>query len=118
MDISEYADVIDSRDIIARIDTLQADLEEIDDDEREELAVLLALSEECAGYASDWTYGEALIRESYWVKYAQELAEDCGFTASDEWPGRHIDWEAAADELSQDYSDVDYRGVTYRVRSY
>lgn len=117
MDISEYADIIDSRDIIARIEELQADVEDLDEDDREELTVLVALSEECADHAPDWRYGESLVRASYWIKYAQQLAEDCGFEVVTEWPGRHIDWEAAAADLEQDYTEVDYRGVTYRVRS-
>jgi hypothetical protein len=37
------------------------------------------------------------------VQFAQELAGDCGFKQSEEWPGRCIDWEQAAREIMFDY---------------
>lgn len=33
-----------------------------------------------------------------------------------EWPLRHIDWDAAAEELKQDYTSVEFDGVTYWIR--
>lgn len=93
--ISNMDDTIDLRDVIARIEELednarsfenpQGDLEEHDTHvaESEELAVLLALMEECKGnggdekWRGDW-YPVTLVRESYFKEYAQELAEDIG----------------------------------------
>ena len=50
--------------------------------------------------------------------YARELAEDIGAVSDDAgWPGRHIDWQAAADELAHDYSTFTYDGTDYYVRS-
>ena len=40
--------------------------------------------------------------------FAEELASDCGFEASDTWPGNCIDWERAARDLFMgDYTSVD-----------
>lgn len=113
--IDNYQDVIDSRDVIERIEWLQGT---DDTDEQEELAALVALAEEGADYAMDWSYGEALIRDSYFIDYAQELANDIGAVDSNAtWPHTCIDWERAARELKYDYSAIDFDGVTYLVRS-
>jgi hypothetical protein len=137
MTISNTDDIIDSRDVIKRIEELESDrqalvdalegvqteedklaLEEWDNgDEAEELKALKALAEEASG-SGDWGYGESLIRDSYFEQYAQELARDIGAIAVDvEWPLMHIDWEAAAAALKQDYTSVDFDGVEYWIRS-
>lgn len=141
MDVSNSEDVIDSRDVIARIEELEAELDEfvpaddavIDEmvDERQELRVLKALAEECEGYAADWLYGETLIRDSYFTEYAEELAYECAPSQEaaaflrgnpggelSGWPFTcmSIDWEQAARELQMDYTAVDFDGVTYWIR--
>jgi|SRR6185369_3316708 len=123
--ISNAEDVIDSRDVIARIEELESELEaehddsEVDDvlDMKAELAILKALAEEAEDYAGDWRHGEALIRDSYFVEYAQQLAEDIGaIDKAASWPNTCIDWEQAARELQQDYTSVEFDGVTYWIR--
>lgn len=117
-EISNYDDIIDSREIIERIAEIEADGDRTEDDDQE-LATLRALAEEGESMA-DWQYGATLIRDSYFVQYAQELADDLGIINSNatagQWPLYHIDWEAAADELKQDYTEIDFDGVTYWVR--
>ena len=86
-------------------------------DEGEELKQLKALADQCEGYG-DWEYGETLIAETYFTAYAQQLADDIGAINKDAtWPLTHIDWEAAADELKQDYMEVDFDGVSYFMRA-
>jgi antirestriction protein len=115
-DVSNADDIIDSRDVIERIEELEA-IEEPNDEEKEELAALLALAEEGEGLA-DWQYGETLIRNSYFETYAEELAEDIGAIGKDtQWPLSFIDWEAAANALKQDYTAIEFDGVTYWGRS-
>ena len=114
--IENSQDVIDSRDVIARIEYLQ-ELETRDEDEDAELKALQALASE-ADSSPDWKYGETLIRDSYFQDYAQELAEDCGMIPPDlKWPCNCIDWEKACSELKYDYSLVDFDGVDYWIRS-
>lgn len=92
-------------------------LKDEDPDEVEELRILKELQDEAEDYCPDWRYGETLVHESYFVTYAQELAEDCGMVNRDvTWPNDHIDWEAAARELRMDYTSVDFDGETYLVR--
>jgi len=138
--ITNDQDVIDSRDVIARIEHLSQlrqpgpvdlgdDNDVAQDDLFHELAALEALAAEASQYAVDWEYGEALIRDSYFEDYARELAEDCAPSMEavemirndgrgEYWPLTFttIDWQAATDALRQDYTSVDFDGVTYWVR--
>lgn len=119
--VDNYQDIIDSRDVIERIAELEELLEDPEvedhDDLTQELDVLNALRDEAQGYASDWEYGETLVRDSFFTHYAKELAEDIGaINPNAAWPLSHIDWEAAAEELKQDYTEVDFDGVTYWIR--
>lgn len=150
-EINNAADIIDSRDVIERIEELQEErnplvdaLEEAKDafiaddegsenaveaaqtalqewdatEEGEELRALLALQDEAEGYAADWRHGAQLIRDSYFQTYAEELAEEIGaIDRNAKWPLSHIDWEAAAEDLKQDYTAVDFDGVEYWVQS-
>jgi antirestriction protein len=133
--VFEGADVIDSRDVIERIEELKGERADIErggepgqdmtatlaewdaSEDGEELTRLNMLAAECEGY-SDWKYGEALIADHYFKEYAQELAEDIGAVQRDAmWPNQYIDWDAAADALKQDYSSVEYGSTTYWIRS-
>jgi hypothetical protein len=61
--------------------------------------------------------GLYFIDEDYFVEYAKEFAYDVGAIDSDAvWPCTHIDWDAAADELRMDYTEVEYEGSTYLVQ--
>ena len=166
--IDNSADVIDSRDVIERIEALREEIEadeisvengaeeQFDDDgnvrvdtctcgecgktwndalisertpapsarcpyealheEIAELKALEALAEEAEGYAPDWTHGETLIRDSYFTDYAKDLLEDCGDLPRDLPWYVVIDWEATAGHIQQDYTSVDFDGVTYWIR--
>jgi len=115
-EITNGEDIIDSRDIIERIDYLDTNYNDLDDVEKLELVKLRKVAEQAEGYG-DWEYGEGLIRDSYFETYAQELAEDTGAISRDaNWPLNKIDWEAAADELKIDYMEVEFDGVSYWIR--
>ena len=121
--IDNTADVIDSRDVIARIEELRSQLaadrpgERMSDEDVAELLDLEKLAEQGQEYAPDWAHGEALIRDSYFKTYAQELAEEIGaINCSAAWPHTCIDWDQAARELQMDYTGVAFGSVTYWVR--
>lgn len=134
--ISNMDDVIDSRDVIERIEELQterADLQETldtcddgeptlraniackewDEENGEELRALLALQEEAEGYCPDWTYGARLIRDSYFEQAMDEMIADC-YTLPElpSFMTVTLDYNA----LQQDYTAVDFDGETYWVR--
>ena len=119
------ADIIDTRDIITRIEELEDTQPETEGQKWEncdEYATLTAIMEELAGNGGDeqWRgnwYPITLIRESYFKDYAQELAEDCGMIpANAQWPNNCIDWVQAARELRMDYTSTDIDGVEYFYR--
>lgn len=109
------AEVFDSRDVIARINYLDAQ-DSLSEEEREEITRLRAFADE-AESVPDWQYGETFIRDDYFETYARELAEDIGAISPDaQWPLNHIDWEGAAQALLMDYSQYEYNGDTYHAR--
>lgn len=115
-EISNNSDVIDSRDIIKRIEELEA-LETPDEEEQDELTALRDVAEQAKGYADDWRHGATLIRDSYFEDYAREFADDIGAIDNEsKWPNSCIDWAKAADELKQDYTSIDFDGVDYWIR--
>lgn len=135
-EICNTEDIIDSREVIARIEHLESEMEDYQETHRlrplnhkkpsvkwqgwtelHEYKALLNLQEQCEGYG-DWKYGEALIHEDYFVQYAKELAEDvCEMPRDIKWPYTCIDWDEAAEELKMDYMEVDFDGETYYMRS-
>jgi hypothetical protein len=121
-DVSNADDIIDSRDVISRMEELHeiATDDNADPSERthanNELAVLQALQDEAEGYSEDWRHGATLVRDSYFTRYAQELCEDCGDIPRDLPSYIEIDWDATARNIQQDYTSVDFDGVTYWVR--
>jgi hypothetical protein len=144
-EIHNGMDIIDSRDVIARLEELESDRQtaidavtwdveaepngawttqngtvvsdDWDEGQEIEYQALKALADEGES-APDWRYGEGLIRDSYFQQYAEELADDIGaIDGNARWPLNHIDWEAAAEELKQDYTSVDFDGETYWMRS-
>ena len=129
------ADVIDVRDIIARVLELRDERDEynekmgspdawdgVPDGEPDELNMLEGILSELAGYGGDEEfdgdlYPVQLIAESYFQEYAQDLAEDCGMVdTSARWPMNCIDWEQAARELQMDYSNILIHDSTYWYR--
>lgn len=128
--IDQYQDVLDVRDIIARVEELR-ELQDNSgdvptragsDEEFSELQELESLLAELAGnggdeqWEGDW-YPLTLIRDCYFKDYAQELADDIGaIDRNASWPCTCIDWEKAARELRMDYSSVEFRGIDYWYR--
>lgn len=133
-------DIIDVRDVIARVETLEAlrqpgpvDLGDDEDNSTDqdslfaELATLEDLLSQLCGsglcgsggdeeWRGDW-YPVTMIADWYFRDYAQELADDIGAINSDAtWPNNCIDWDKAARDLRMDYISVEFYGRTYWVR--
>lgn len=114
--VDNTQDLLDSRDVIARIAELE-EQESRSEDDQAELDALNALAND-ADCSPDWEYGETLIRDSYFTEYAQDLAEDIGAIGRDvQWPLMYIDWDAAAESLKMDYMSVEFDGVDYWIRA-
>ena len=130
--ISNLDDVIYSLDIIERIAELHAERDDhnaADDgtgsvtpwheefpEDAKELSTLESLAEEAEQYATDWRYGEMLIRDSYFTEYTWQMLEDCGDVPENLPSYLVIDWDATARNVRTDYTAVDFGGVTYWIR--
>lgn len=141
-EISNTEDILDSRDIFARIEELETEKESMlegvpaseygnsdnekwmdweDSAEGQELNLLTSFMEEWKGnggdeeWRGDW-YPVTLIRDSYWVEYVEELLEDIGDLPKDIPHYIVIDWERTAHNIQQDYTSAEFDGVTYWAR--
>jgi hypothetical protein len=117
--IDNASERLDSRGIIARIEDMEECIaagEIPDADQVRELAALRELADEGAGIEG-WDHGVTLIRDNWFVEYAKEYFDDTSEPETREvaqsWPFKHIDWDAAADDLQSSFTDVTFDGVTY-----
>lgn len=132
--------VIDSRDVIARVEELYdelhdwysdyvleceeertdrgsfedwLDLEDCYRDEKDEYLILVKLAKQCED-SPDWSYGETLIHEDYFTKYIEDLIDDCYEMPkemhSGNWPWRHMTMDY---EAAADEAKQDYFGVDF-----
>jgi hypothetical protein len=117
------SDIVDLQDVINRYDEIIA----TPVDEREEwdedfMAAVFELKEQLFAPLGDYARNEpTMIVDSYFEEYAQELAVELGFIDRnniDEWPCSCIDWEDAAEQLKNDYTEVTFGGYTYYVRAW
>lgn len=120
--ITNDDDIIDSWDIIKRIEELEGLIEgegceDTCKEYQQELEALKALAEQGESESSDWSYGETLIHRRYWVDYVQELLADCGDIPRNLPHYIEIDWDATANNIEADYATVDFDGVEYLIRS-
>lgn len=116
--ISNTDHVIDSRDIIERIQELDTLIkgESTDTDFKsyiEEYDSLVSLQGQCEGCTDGWEYGVTLIHEDYFEQYIDEFLVVCYDILKDtpSWMRITYDYDA----LKVDYTEVDFDGVTYYV---
>lgn len=108
-------DIMDTRDIQARIEELEDLVDEgpLEADEVAELKALVNLKEETEYYFEN---EESFISDDYFEEYVEQFLKDCGMIPADlpEWV--HIDWERTAEEVKVDYTAYEFRGTTYWIR--
>ncbi|MDR5879003.1 hypothetical protein [Caballeronia sp. LZ032] len=136
-DLTNFADILDVRDIIERVEELETEGANIADEREDaglegpdadweaeegaELRTLRALLEDLEGNGGDhqWEgvwYPVTLIRDSYFTEYAQELVQDIGDLPAGLPSYIEVDWEATARNIRMDYTSVEFDGVTYWYR--
>jgi len=110
------------------VDSLRSEIQELEDNIRviendieeanEELKPIKSLADDAESYAPDWSYGAALIHDSYFEEYAKELVQDIGDLPQDipSYIENNIDWEGVASDIQIDYASVDFDGVEYWIR--
>lgn len=105
------------------LDNAQEELEDFDkSDDKGELEMLKEIVSQGED-SPDWSYGETLIHEDYFIDYAEELVNDCYELPKEliqgTWPWNHMNmnWASAAEELKNDYSTIEVDGETYYIRA-
>lgn len=120
------ADTIDVRDIIARVEELDAEIDAteptaLNNETIQERSALLEILAELVGnggdeqWRGDW-YPVTLISERTFEDHARELLEDCGTIPKDLPWYVAIDWETTAQNIQGDYTPVEIDGSTYWYR--
>lgn len=66
--------------------------------------------------SSEWDYGLTLIEEDEFEDYCEELVTDCGYISRDFPMWIKIDWTTTANNVKQDYSEVEFRGESFLYR--
>lgn len=86
-------------------------------DEIEEITDIEKLEDEVNDYAGDnFEDGVYLIVEDDFEDFVEQDLEDCGYIPKDFPTWIEIDWEVTAENVRQDYSEVEFRGTTYLFR--
>ena len=86
-------------------------------DEIEEITDIEKLEDEVNDYAGDnFEDGVYLIVEDDFEDFVEQDLEDCGYIPKDFPTWIEIDWEATANNVRQDYTEVEFRGITYLFR--
>jgi hypothetical protein len=101
---TDYEEGDDPKDIFTRdwIDELNA-IREIDDLESE--------------IGRDFEYGCTLIPEDEFEDYCVEFLKEIGYIPKDFPSWIVVDYTATADNMEQDYTEVEFRGETYLFRA-
>ena len=115
-DLTSSPELFDSREVIERIEELEA-VPTIDrePDDQEELDALYALQDK-AECLDGWEHGETFIRDDYFSDYVEELLKEVGYIPDNlpEWI--IIDWQETADTTHAAYTVFELMGTPYRPR--
>lgn len=115
-------DIIYTCDLQDRLEEIEYDLETLDPSPTErtdlecEAHAIREVKVMVDGYSDDtFQSGVQLIAEQDFPEYIQELLEDIGDVPK--LPSYvEVDWEATAENLRIDYTEVEFEGVTYLFR--
>lgn len=137
------ADMIDVRDIIARVEEIESEvsykdagdfgsmegwlnsieqtLTDTDPETLGEYRTLRMILNDLEGNGGDeqfrgeW-YPVTLIADHYFTMYVREMLEDCDVIPADLPAYVHIDWQRTARDIAVDYSTVTIQGREYLYR--
>ena len=84
------------------------------EDEYQQIEAINEIEDEVGGEFED---GCLLIEEDYFEDHVEDMLVDCGYIPKDLPSWIEIDWEATAENVKQDYSELEYKGDTYYFRS-
>ena len=107
------SDILDSRDLLDELKTLDKE----DDEER--IKEIEELIEEVG--KDNFEMGVAFIRENYWEQYCEDTAYGFGYLDGNSNGynplSNHIDWQSWADAVAMDYNQTEFNGDNYYWRA-
>lgn len=102
--------VIDTRDLLAWVE-FNTDLE---DEDAEQCSIVISLLDDIGIQSS--RNGITLIHENYFEDYVQEWYSEVYGDDLINAPGLEIDWVKTTKNFRQDYTSIDFDGITFWYR--
>ena len=94
----------------------EEEIESWKQDWQEEINQITCIDEVEDEIGSEFDFGVTLIPEDDFTDYVEDLLKGYGYI-SDGFPSWiEVDWEATAENVKQDYSELEYEGETYFYR--
>lgn len=91
--------------------------DELEEWEQETLKAIEELDGQLSTGLENWAQNQpTLINDNYWVEFAQEWVEEIGDIP--DYLTSYIDWEAWADHLAMEYTQVEVDEKTFYIRTY
>ena len=94
----------------------EEEIESWKQDWQEEISQITCIDEVEDEIGSEFDFGVTLIPEDDFTDYVEDLLKGCGYISEDFPSWIEIDWEATAENVKQDYSELEYEGETYFYR--
>ena len=95
----------------------EEEIESWKQDWQEEINQITCIDEVEDEIGSEFDFGVTLIPEDDFTDYVEDLLKGYGYI-SDGFPSWiEVDWEATAENVKQDYSELEYEGETYFYRA-
>ena len=94
----------------------EEEIESWKQDWQEEINQITCIDEVEDEIGSEFDFGVTLIPEDDFTDYVEDLLKGCGYISDDFPSWIEIDWEATAENVKQDYSELEYEGETYFYR--
>ncbi len=83
----------------------------------DELVQIIEIDQVEYEVGGEFEYGCTLIEEDDFEDYVEDMLIDCGYISKDFPTWIEIDWSATAENVRQDYSELEYKGDTYYFRA-
>jgi len=100
-----------------RLEDAREELADWDESNGDEYKALKDFCEEGSQYNSDWRRGVPCILESEFADHIKESASELVDVDLNRWPFNCINWDDAAEEMKGDYTEIDFDGYAYYVRT-
>ena len=94
----------------------EEEIESWKQDWQEEINQITCIDEVEDEIGSEFDFGVTLIAEDDFTDYVEDYLKGCGYISDDFPSWIEIDWEATAENVKQDYSELEYEGETYFYR--